>query len=217
MGGINIRQDIKKSYGQYNNFTALSEKIRAYFYEREIKAIVKKFVKQTPNIQVLDIGCGYYAKMLQAISPYIERGVGVDLQLSDTLSSNEKIVPINKPYDEALQSFSDETFDVILLISVLEHLEDPLSCLKDVRRILKKDGLLIINVPTWRSKSLLEFMAFTLKISEDTYFGINDHKMYYNKSDLWKLLIQSGFTPKEIKLRYHKFWLALFGICHKEL
>lgn len=211
-----MQPNLKKSYGQYNNLTSIPEIVRGYFYEHEIKAIIKKFVKQRENIQVLDIGCGYYARMLQTISPYINVGVGIDLEISDSILSNKKIKSIKKPYNEALQTFNDESFDVILIISVLEHLEDPLYCLREAHRILKKDGILLINVPTWHSKPLLEFLAFSLKINDDSFFGINDHKMYYNKSDLWKLLIQSGFKPNQIKMNYHKFWTALFSICHKE-
>lgn len=211
-----MQDQLKKSYGQYNNLSSLPEKIRNYFYEREIKGLVKKFAKQRTDINVLDIGCGYYARMLQTLSPFIEKGVGVDLEIADSvLLANKKIIPLKKSYMEALQDIHDESFEVILIISVLEHLENPQYCLKEARRILKKGGILLINVPTWHSKTLLEFLAFKLKINEESFYSINDHKMYYDKSDLWKLLIQSGFKPNQIKMRYHKFWLALFSNCRK--
>jgi hypothetical protein len=40
---------------------------------------------------------------------------------------------------------------------------------------------------------------------------MDDHKMYYDKRDLWPLLVRAGFRPSEIRLRYHKFWLNLFA------
>ena len=40
-----------------------------------------------------------------------------------------------------------EEFDIILMIEVLEHLENPMNALKECKRMLKKDGKLIITMP----------------------------------------------------------------------
>ena len=100
------------------------------------------------------------------------------------------------------------------MISVLEHLRDPLFVIETVRRLLKPDGVLLINVPTWRGKSFLEFSAFRLGLSPKV--EMDDHKMYYDKSDLWPLLVRAGFKPSLIKLRYHKFGLNLFAVARRE-
>ena len=43
---------------------------------------------------------------------------------------------------------------------------------------------------------------------------MEDHKMYFDKRDLWPLLVKAGFLPSRIKaLRYHKFGLNLFSRC----
>jgi hypothetical protein len=44
---------------------------------------------------------------------------------------------------------------------------------------------------------------------------MDDHKMYYNKRDLWPILVKSGFLPSKIKMHYHKFYLNLFSIAKK--
>ncbi|GEM_PF-381154 len=40
---------------------------------------------------------------------------------------------------------------------------------------------------------------------------MDDHKMYYNKRDLWPILVKSGFLPSNIKMKYHKFRMNLFA------
>jgi hypothetical protein len=75
--------------------------------------------------------------------------------------------------------------------------------------ILKPGGVLLINVPTWRGKFFLEFSAFRLGLSPK--MEIDDHKMYYDKKDLWPLLVQAGFKPSQLQLSYHKFGLNLFA------
>jgi SAM-dependent methyltransferase len=106
-----------------------------------------------------------------------------------------------------------ETVDVVLLISVLEHLLEPQFVLQSAWRLLKPSGLLLVNVPTWVGKRFLELSAFRLGLSPKV--EIDDHKMYYGKRDLWPMLVRAGFRPSEIKLEYHKFGLNLFAAARK--
>ena len=43
--------------------------------------------------------------------------------------------------------FNNEIFDMILMLEVLEHVENPLNVSKEVFRVLKKGGTLIAQVP----------------------------------------------------------------------
>ena len=74
--------------------------------------------------------------------------------------------------------------------------------------------MLLVNVPTWRGKAVLEFSAFRLSTSPAV--EMNDHKMYYDKRDLWPLLVRAGFLPSAIRLKNHKFGLNLFAAARKE-
>lgn len=66
----------------------------------------------------------------------------------------------------------------------------------------------MINVPTWFAKPVLEFSAFRLGTSPR--IEMEDHKMYYDKRMLWPLLVQAGFKPSQIKLRYRNFRMTLW-------
>ena len=101
-----------------------------------------------------------------------------------------------------------------MIISVLEHLVNPRAAIQSAHRLLKPSGLLLINVPTWRGKRFLEFSAFRLGLSPKV--EMDDHKMYYDKRDLWPFLVRSGFKPSQIRLRYHKFGLNLFAVAQEE-
>lgn len=61
----------------------------------------------------------------------------------------------------------------------------------------------------------LELIAFKLKINNTAFIEMNDHKTYYNKKELWNVLVKSRFLPSNIKLKYHKFLLNLFAIIEK--
>ena len=40
---------------------------------------------------------------------------------------------------------------------------------------------------------------------------MDDHKRYYDRRDLWPMLIAAGFSPSRVKTKYHKFRLNLFA------
>ena len=90
---------------------------------------------------------------------------------------------------------------------------DAPSALEGVGRLLRPGGVLLVNVPTWRGKRFLEFSAFRLGLSPKV--EMDDHRMYYDKRDLWPLLVRAGFQPSRIRLFYHKFGLNLFGVIAK--
>ena len=194
----------RQPYGQVK--LTFVDRLGVWLSER---AIVRELPARS-DLEVLELGCGYQAKHLLALEPRLKRGVGVDFQIAPELQQRNKLSFYQGTIEEALPELTQESFDAILLISVLEHLKDPHSVLDAARKLLKPSGVLLINVPTWRGKRFLEFSAFRLGLSPRT--EMNDHKMYYDQRDLWPLLVQAGFQPSQLKLRYHKFGLNLFAV-----
>jgi SAM-dependent methyltransferase len=175
---------------------------------------ISRELPDRPNLEVLELGCGFKATQLVALEPRLQRGVGVDFQIDPQLSSRNNLTFYEGTIEEALPKLQTQTFDAVLLISVLEHLKDPLLVIESVRGLLKPSGVLLINVPTWRGKAFLEFFAFRLGLSPKV--EMDEHKMYYDKRELWPLLVRAGFKPSLIKLRYHKFGLNLFAVAQRE-
>ena len=176
------------------------------------RAIQRHLPRRGPG-RVLDLGCGYRAALLQALAPHVESGVGVDVQIDGALEGADRLSFIEAPIEAALPGLQADSFDLVLLISVLEHLWEPLAVLEQCQRVLRPGGLLLVNVPTWRGKFFLEFSAFRLGTSPA--LEMDDHKMYYDRRDLWPLLVRAGFRPSRIQLSYHKFGLNLFGVARK--
>ena len=197
-----------ESYGQ----TRLSfvDRLGVWLSQR---AIVRELPDGT-DLEVLELGCGFRAAQLVALRPRLKRGVGVDFQLAPELAALDKLVFHQGTIEETLRTLTSERFDAVMLISVLEHLRDPASVIEAGYHLLKPSGALLINVPTWRGKSFLEFSAFRLGLSPKV--EMDDHKMYYDKRDVWPLLVRAGFKPSLIKLRYHKFGLNLFAVARRE-
>ena len=175
---------------------------------------IRRELPARPDLEVLELGCGFRATHLVALAPRLKRGVGVDFRIAPELSGSKNLTFHQGTIEEALPKLAFQTFDAVLVISVLEHVRDPLFVIEAVRGLLKPSGVLLINVPTWRGKGFLECSAFRLGLSPKT--EMDDHKMYYDKRDLWPLLVRAGFRPSLIKLRYHKFGLNLFAVAGRE-
>lgn len=201
------KTDREESYGQRG--VSMVDRFGVYLSKR---AIFRNLTKRS-GLSALDLGCGYHATLLHAIHPSLESGVGVDLKISDAARRTPQLSYIEGTVEDVLPRLEDGRFDLILFISVLEHIWDPAVALKHCHRLLKSGGVLLVNVPTWRGKFFLEFSAF--KLGASPAVEMDDHKMYYDKRDLWPLLVRGGFAPSRLKLRYHKFGLNLFAAATK--
>jgi SAM-dependent methyltransferase len=203
---LNNRTD--ESYGQKD--LTFVDRLGVWLSQRAIT----RHLPNRSDLEVLELGCGFRAAQLIPLAPRLRRGVGVDFQVAPELATLDKFTFHEGTIEETLLKLTAQTFDAILLISVLEHLRDPLFVIEAVRGLLKPSGVLLINVPTWLGKGFLEFSAFRLGLSPK--IEMDDHKMYYDKRDLWPLLVRAGFKPSLIKLRYHKLGLNLFAVARRE-
>lgn len=174
---------------------------------------VLRCLPKRADLEVLDCGCGFRAALLTDLKPYLSRGVGIDVRIDPAIKSGGGLEFIEGTLEDSLPGLTSESFDVILLISVLEHLTTPQETLGHCLRLLRPGGCLLVNVPTWLGKRLLEFSAFRLGLSPAC--EMDDHRMYFAKRDLWPALVRCGFKPSRLRLTYHKLGLNLFGVCQK--
>ena len=174
---------------------------------------IRRHLPTRSDLEVLELGCGYRATQLLALEPRLKRGIGVDFQIASELRNRKRFTFYQGTIEQIIPKMESETLDVVMLISVLEHLVEPQFVLQSAWRLLRPSGLLLVNVPTWVGKRFLELSAFRLGFSPKV--EIDDHKMYYGKRDLWPMLVRAGFKPSEIRLQYHKFGLNLFAAAKK--
>jgi SAM-dependent methyltransferase len=172
---------------------------------------IRRFVPSFQGKVVADLGCGHDASFSRTIVDKVERLVLVDVALAPDLKTLPKIQAIEGGLPGALAELPNQSIDIVLIVSVLEHLWEPERALAEIHRILRPNGTCLVNVPSWLGKRYLELSAFKLGLSPAA--EMDDHKTYYDVKDLWPLLVRAGFKPSEITCFSHKGGLNTFAAC----
>ena len=175
---------------------------------------IRRYVPGFAGKRVGDFGCGYDAAFARTIAGEVASLVLVDVALADDLKADGRVRAIEGRLPDALAPLPAASLDVVLIVSVLEHVADPAGLLREVKRLLAPGGVALVNVPSWRGKKFLEFSAFRLGWSPAA--EMDDHKMYYDVRDLWPMLVAAGFRPSRIRCFPHKFGLNTFAMCESD-
>jgi SAM-dependent methyltransferase len=145
-------------------------------------------IARYPGCRLLDVGCGWEARLLKGIGPRLELGIGIDRKAPVIDDGRIRTLQCDL---EAPLPFSPDSFDVVTMLAVLEHLERAMDVLAEVHRVLKSGGSLVLTVPSHAAKPVLEFLAFRLGVVSPE--EIADHKRYWNRPELAAAATQSGF------------------------
>ena len=110
-------------------------------------------IKQGGNF--LDVGCGL-GRHMSLVLPYFSCVEGIELDSVSRAYCNEAGLTV---YGEPLEMLDlpTDTYDVVLLNQVLEHLADPMGVCAEVFRILRPGGIFYIDIPNCSSISMALF------------------------------------------------------------
>ena len=148
---------------------------------------VMREIRKHPDCRLLDIGCGWEARLLRASEPHIRQGVGIDFKAPDLQTPKLRTMALTL---EDRLPFEAASFDVVTLLAVLEHLSRPREMVGEISRVLRPGGRLVMTVPSKAAKPVLEFLAYTVGIVSEA--EIRDHKCYYDRRSLRELFEGSG-------------------------
>ena len=126
-------------------------------YEQQVRsrAVLARLVAQ-PGELILDIGCGN----ARDIIPILEAGatvVGVDLSAGMIEQARQDLAiagyrDVRLEVGDATQlAFASGTFDKVLCSEVIEHIPDASQAIREMARVLKPGGVLVISTPNRRS------------------------------------------------------------------
>jgi SAM-dependent methyltransferase len=174
------------------------------------KRQISRVVGPIAGKDVGDFGCGFDATFMRGVLDDVGSALLVDVALAPDLLTDPRVRAIEGLLPAALNGLPDKSLDVVLCMSVIEHLWEPLPVLAQFHRLLRPGGVCAVNVPSWLGKRALEFSAFKLGLSPAS--EMDDHKAYYDPRDLWPLMVRAGFRPHAIRCFRHKLGLNTFAV-----
>jgi 2-polyprenyl-3-methyl-5-hydroxy-6-metoxy-1,4-benzoquinol methylase len=156
-----------------------------------VSQILKKirFHKKLANIEILDVGSGY-GTFLNATKKFVKavRGLDVSMFAASQAESQFAIQTEIKTLAEYAQKTNDK-YDLITMWDYIEHPDDPFLEINLCRKLLNKDGLLLIKTP---NVNALERYIF----GSDYHSFKEEHLHYFSLQSLTTLLSQCGFSVK---------------------
>jgi SAM-dependent methyltransferase len=142
-------EDFGHKYTEEGQGTIGRKLLDGYF--RSVASLVDASgITSRGQLKAIELGCGegFSTQRLRAMLP-----ANIKLQASEYVGALVPKAQKRNPDVPIIQesiyetNYNDETFDLIFLLEVLEHLDYPDQALTELRRILKPDGYLILGVP----------------------------------------------------------------------
>lgn len=155
------------------------------------------FLDTLPGGRLLDVGCGLGALFSAVGDQWEMYGVERSAFCVDHIRERYPDVTV---YNEDLSAigFDDGFFDAIELSHVIEHVRDPIPLMRELHRILKPGGWLLIGTPN--------MAGFVARRFKENFRLLHDrsHVCMYSTDSLKRLLHETGFEPQVTKYPFFK-------------
>jgi len=148
------------------------------------RRIIASFVKQICDQitdhrpQILDVGCGTGANLMLLLQ--FGDAQGVDVSPDALAFCRERgLDQVRLGAAESLP-YEDGSFDLVTAFDVVEHLDDDVGSLREMRRVLRPGGQIFLFVPTF---------MFLWGIQDD----VSNHRRRYRLPELRRVVREAGF------------------------
>ena len=170
------------------------------------QAIDPRQLDLKPDSRLLDVGCGTGRHILE-LSRYEGTFVGLDMADEDlkkmryllALAAQEGrlVAEVHIVKGEGVRlPFEDNEFDQVICTETLEHVDDDEAMLRDLIRVLRPGGVLVVSVPDEYSERLL------WRLSSRYRTAPGGHVRIYRRSQIKGLLKAHGAEPYSVQYRH---------------
>ncbi len=197
---------VKEEY----NFPDIFERSKLDIIERCLYWLKTILKYKLPPAKTLELGCAHGGLVyLMKLAGYDSCGT----EMSPWLCNYAKKI-FNIPMEcgriEDL-SIENKSFDIIILMDVLEHMTDPLNSLKLIARILNDDGIIVIQTPCFRNPD----KTYKFLKNENNFFleqlKEKEHLYLFNTESIEKILKKAGFKYISFETEFFPYDMFIFA------
>lgn len=180
--------------------------IYSNFQENRIK-LIKGFL--TKKTRLLEIGCSAGMFLFHA-KRYVREVMGIDYDAKAAHFASRKCSCRVFSVDIDDTGLKEQSFDIICMFQVLEHIKKPLAFLEKCKKYLKPEGIIYIEVPNLHDALV---HAYDLPNHHDFYFHLA-HLWYFTAKSLGALLKKAGiggriYFAQDYNVLNHMHWLSV--------
>lgn len=184
----------KEHINWYNKFYKAEQTDFTSWYTFMLPELIKDLKSDS---KLLELGCGQ-AKGLRYLAnqDHIkqENLFGIDQSSIAIKFAKAKLPKANlKQGDVYSLKYNNNTFDFVLMMEVIEHLENPLKALKEAYRVLKSNGILIISFPNYFNLPWLIVRILAEKLNKPNWIVLQPVDKIYTTLHIIKLCEKNSF------------------------
>ena len=157
---------------------------------------------------LLDVGAGRGATEWMNFKGTVKEVVGVDP--SDVVLKNPYLDKAFVEHGESMRSLQSNQFDVIIANNVLEHVESPDAFLKEIKRVLKENGIFLAKTPNKN-----HYVSFIARLTSFKFHRFINRKRGVKEEDIFPTFYKLN-TVEEQKKAARRSGLALEKVCSYE-
>lgn len=176
--------------------------------KRHISLGLRRFLKirHDKGARVLEVGCGtgIFLRSLKHYRPDLEAfGCDISKTAIDTAKENKEQNIYYEVADAHVLPYEERTFDIVVMMDVLEHLELIEVVLQQVKRVLKEKGVFYLLVPCEANKFTLHWLMWKLKIGHNLKKRYAGHIQRFTRKDIHKFIKDAGFKIIKETFSFH--------------
>jgi 2-polyprenyl-3-methyl-5-hydroxy-6-metoxy-1,4-benzoquinol methylase len=200
--------------GVGSNYTSYRKKMMAVFKSGYLPRVVRD-IHIFKGMKVLDIGCAYglFLKLIEELGAETY-GVDISGYAIERAKKETRATLYLHDVEKGLPMFPDNMFDLVTMFDVIEHLSSPFYVLREVLRVLKPRGKMIVTSPNLNA---VERYVRKLLRREAEWHGYRDvtHLYLFTPASLRFLVERSGFKIVRVETPFHPLPKILQKIADK--
>ncbi len=164
--------------------------------------------------KILDIGCAagkLGEDIIKIKHPETYEGIEVVRSVAEMARKYLDEVYVGQA-EEWLPQLSTASYDWVIMADSLEHTVDPWDILREVNRILKNDGHVLVSLPNVRNLGVVtELLVKGTWNYKDMGILDRGHLRFFTKRNILKMLREHGFEPELIYSNPRNRWKKFRG------
>ena len=188
---------------QSHHYPILYEVEESHWWYLGRRRIIQCLVEQilsgsdVESPRILDVGCGTGAN-LKMLARY-GQAEGVDISQQAVEFCRERGLDCVKLGALEQLPYDDESFDLVTALDVIEHLDDDVAGLHEIRRVLRPGGFVLVFVPAF---------MFLWGVQDD----VSNHRRRYTMTSMLNAVRAAGLSVQWASYANASFFLPVLAV-----